>query len=168
MPVSNMAYKESEVMQGNPLTPLMESMDTPRIFQQNGPASLNTIQQYGIGEQQNPALDAQEYASLSNTFKVSHLVRPRHYQASQRLLNLQKPKSCMRDRPKNIFDASDFRGLLHADYKETIKSAFSKGSLSSTAKEAQEGIFVNSPEPRDIKPTSVSTKNTLNTKGPQS
>jgi len=32
----------------------------------------------------------------------------------------------MRSRPKNIYDMSDFRGLLHADFKDTIKCAFSK------------------------------------------
>jgi hypothetical protein len=32
----------------------------------------------------------------------------------------------MRSKPKNIYDMADFRGLLHADYKDTIKGAFSK------------------------------------------
>ena len=70
-------------------------------------------------------LDAQEYATLQNTFKVSHLVQPKHYMTSQRLLNLQKPKSRER-RPQNIYERADFRGLLHADYRDTIKTAFSK------------------------------------------
>ena len=81
---------------------------------------------------------------MSATFKVSQLVRPKHYQASQRLLNLQKPKSCVRSRPKNVYDMQDFRGLLHADYKDTIKCAYSKEyqSLSSTSRNDKEGIFV--------------------------
>ena len=99
---------------------LMESMDTPRILRQPGPVSNNTL-----GQSMEP-LDLQEYTSLQNTFKVSQLVRPKHYQTSQRLLNLQKPKSQMRHKPKDIYDMADFRGLLHADYKDTIKGAFMK------------------------------------------
>ena len=39
-------------------------------------------------------------------------------------MKLQKPKNYNR-KPKDIYDRSDFRGLLHADYNETIQSAFS-------------------------------------------
>lgn len=39
-------------------------------------------------------------------------------------MKLQKPKNYNR-KPKDIYDRSDFRGLLHADYNETIQGAFS-------------------------------------------
>ena len=48
MPVANMAYNDNDCVQVNTLTPLMESMDTPRIFK--GPISNVTINQYGSGE----------------------------------------------------------------------------------------------------------------------
>ena len=32
MPVGNIAYNDNDVVQVNTLTPMMESMDTPRIF----------------------------------------------------------------------------------------------------------------------------------------
>ena len=63
----------------------------------------------------------------------------------------------MRGRPRNIYDMSDFRGLLHADYKDTIKCAYSKDdhqSTSATAAKNNErlstgGIFVrNSQDPQ--------------------
>lgn len=44
MPVENMAYNDGDAVRAHPITPLMESMDTPRIFQRNGgPISQNTI-----------------------------------------------------------------------------------------------------------------------------
>ena len=79
---------------------------------------------------QSPGQGTIDYAGLTNTFKVSHLTRPTTYKASQRLLNLQKPKSVglKTRRKQNVYDRSDFRGLLYADYKETIDSVFTKGT----------------------------------------
>ena len=64
--------------------------------------------------------------SLQNTFKVSNMVRPRYYNSSQRTLNLQQPKQNKSTKTQNVFDRADFRGLLHADFKATIKGAFVK------------------------------------------
>ena len=66
------------------------------------------------------------YMSLQNTFKVSNMVRPRYYNSSQRTLNLQQPKQNKSTKTQNVFDRADFRGLLHADFKATIKGAFVK------------------------------------------
>ena len=100
---------------------VMDSMDSPRL-RQNMPL---TSQQFSA-DPSNTMIDINDYASLQNTFKVSHLVRPKHYQTSQRLLNLQKPKSTARQRYKDVYDMQDFRGLLYADHKQTIQGAFSK------------------------------------------
>ena len=49
----------------------------------------------------------------------------------------------MRSRPKNLYDMSDFRGLLHADYKETIKCAFTKSKGQSKGNKNE--MNINSP-----------------------
>ena len=100
---------------------VMDSMDSPRL-RQNVPLTSQQVS----ADPSNTMIDINDYASLQNTFKVSHLVRPKHYQTSQRLLNLQKPKSTARQRYKDVYDMQDFRGLLYADYKQTIQGAFSK------------------------------------------
>ena len=50
MPIANLAYNNNEAINANTLTPLMESMDTPRIFRPNGPTSHNTLNQYGTSD----------------------------------------------------------------------------------------------------------------------
>ena len=61
----------------------------------------------------------------------------------------------MRSRPSNVYDMSDFRGLLHADYKETIKCAFTKNKGQKQEKELQ----LESSENQPIKQSAISTKN---------
>ena len=69
----------------------MDSMDSPRMLKTNDvPVSIDTLQQYTNVKD---SLDANEYTSLQNTFKVSHLVKPKHYKSSNRTLKLQKPKN---------------------------------------------------------------------------
>jgi len=89
----------------------------------------------GSSQQQPAFLSVQDYASLQNTFKVSHLVQPKHYKTSEKLHKLLKPKSVAHKsrRYENAYDCADFRGLLHADFGETITEAFRNNEKKQTA-----------------------------------
>lgn len=116
----------------NNLNPLLDSLDSPRMANQLAPTSNQTLNAYASKDTETVVAPSKvagvDYVSLNNTFKVSHLTRPMSYKTSQRLLNLQKPKSVgLKTRRKpNVYDRSDFRGLLYADYRETIDSVFTK------------------------------------------
>jgi len=55
-------------------------------------------------------------------------VRPKTYKTSQKLINLQQPKNLTSKtrRQQDVFDRQEFRGLLHADFKDAVKGAFGK------------------------------------------
>jgi len=121
------------------LGPVLDSLDSPRMLLKDrvrgNPASIHTLMPDGSVEMNMQAPgSAIDYASMTNTFKVSHLVQPKNYKTSQRLLDLQKPKSVglKTRRTLNIYDRSDFRGLLHADFSDTIKVAYSKRITTTT------------------------------------
>jgi len=65
------------------MSPLMDSLDSPRLENRN-PTSIQTLNVYESGDTtaqaqlQTPA----DYASLTNTFKISHLTRPKSYKTS--------------------------------------------------------------------------------------
>ena len=59
----------------------MDSMDSPRL-RQNVPLTSQQVS----ADPSNTMIDINDYASLQNTFKVSHLVRPKHYQTLSDLL----------------------------------------------------------------------------------
>ena len=55
-------------------------------------------------------------------------MRPKTYKTSQKLINLQQPKNLTSKtrRQQDVFDRQEFRGLLHADFKDAVKGAFGK------------------------------------------
>ena len=55
-------------------------------------------------------------------------MRPKQFQASKRIEQLQKPKTVALKNPKPFMHA-DFRGLLHADHAEAVSQCFSSGVL---------------------------------------
>ena len=106
----------------------MDSLDSPRLLRkEEQPISNNTLEyQASMDTNMVSQENIAAYTSLQNTFKVSNMVRPRYYTSSQRTLNLQQPKHTKSTKAQNVFDRADFRGLLHADFKATIKGAFAK------------------------------------------
>jgi len=71
-------------------------------------------------------------------------------------MKLQKPKNYNR-KPKDIYDRSDFRGLLHADYNETIQGAFFTNKSPKLTLEDKQATSI----AKDAKRQSVSTKNSI-------
>lgn len=79
------------------LVPMQDSMESPRANNErkNVPLSQSALKQVGSNNSvdntvmDQTVVDPQEYLSLQNTFKVSNLVRPKHYRTSKRLQDLQ-------------------------------------------------------------------------------
>lgn len=68
----------------------------------------------------------QLYNSLANTFKVNAKVVPNVYYNSRKLKEWSKPKFEHKFRGDEKYRESDYRGLLHPDFSESIKKLQSK------------------------------------------
>lgn len=108
-----------------------DSLESPKAYLEN----LTTMQNSQIVQEQlpnkretdgnmSPSGFSQEVASLQKTFKVRSTIQPKFYLASKRTEQLKKPNTGLATKRATPFMHSEFRGLLHADFTNTIQQIY--------------------------------------------